>query len=57
MKELKKATASTVEAKAQERLNMMVVVFGLKPSQYGTPKIAIDYAIKEVADPENKQKL
>ena len=49
----KNANAPKIEAKAQERLNMMVEVFGLEPSQYGTAKIAIDYAVKEVADPEN----
>ena len=51
----KKANASKVGVKAQERLNMMVEVFGLEPSQYETAKIAIDYAVKEVADPENHE--
>ena len=51
----KKANAPKVGANAQERLNMMVEVFGLEPSQYETAKIAIDYAVKEVADPENHE--
>lgn len=49
------ANAPKVEANAQERLNMMVEVFGLEPSQYETAKIAIDYAVGEVADPENHE--
>ncbi len=49
------ANAPKIEAKTQERLNMMVEVFGLEPSQYETAKIAIDYAVKEVADPENHE--
>jgi len=49
------ANAPKVEANAQERLNMMVKVFRLKPSQYGTAKAAIDYAVKVVADPENHE--
>lgn len=40
-------------AEVQKRFNMMVEVFGLKPSQYETAKIAINYAVKEVADPED----
>ena len=55
MKKLKKVNAPKVEAKALERLNTMVEVFGLEPSQYGTAKVAIDYAVKEVADPENHE--
>ena len=51
----KKANASKVGVKAQERLNMMVEVFGLEPSQYETAKTAIEYAVKIVADPENHE--
>lgn len=51
----KERQTSTVEAKAQGRLNMMVEVFGLEPSQFETAKVAIDYAVKEVADPENHE--
>ncbi len=55
MKKDNKVNVSVAEAKAQERLNMMVEVFGLEPSQYETAKIAIDYAVGEVADPENHE--
>ena len=51
----KNANAPKIETKAQERLNMMVEVFGLEPSQYETAKNAIEYAVKEVADPENHE--
>jgi hypothetical protein len=42
-------------AEVQKRFNTMVEVFGLIPSQYETAKIAIKYAVKEVADPENHE--
>ena len=54
-KKQKNANAPKVETEYLERLNMMVEVFGLEPSQYGTAKIAIDYAVKEVADSENHE--
>lgn len=55
MKKQKKANAPKVEAKEHERLNMMIEVLGLEPSQYETAKVAIDYAVKEIADPENHE--
>jgi len=42
-------------AELQERLNKMVKVFGLIPSQYETAKIGIHYAVKQVVDPENHE--
>ncbi len=54
-KKQKKANATQVEAKAQERVKKMVVVLGLEPSQYETAKAAIDYAVKEVIDPDSHE--
>lgn len=49
------ANASVAEAKAQERMNVFFEVFNLEPSQYDAAKTAIDYAVKEVVDPDNHE--
>ena len=54
-KNVMNANASVAEAKAQERMNTFFEVFDLEPSQYEAAKIAIDYAVEEVVDPEKHE--
>ena len=54
-KNVMNANASIAEAKALERMNTFFEVFDLEPSQYKAAKIAIDYAVKKVVDPENHE--
>lgn len=49
------ANASVAGAKAKERMNAFIETFGLKPSQYKAAKIALNYAVEEVVDPDNHE--
>ncbi len=54
-KNVMNANASVAEAKVQERMNAFYEVFNLESSQNEAAKIAIDYAVEEVVDPDNHE--